>query len=124
MLFFFGCKQKKGSAKHTGIVWLDSIIKNSDSTYEKPYYRTDFVTAVYYINKKDSSICQVMKDSAGVIRQISMSKKNLRTFFAPYYENGQLQAEVNFDESGVITGLQRIILGMAGSKAPVPTHMD
>jgi len=103
-VFVISCKQQNGHSKKTAGAWLAPIIKNSDSTYEKPYYRTDFVTAVYYVNKKDSSICQVMKDSSGVIRQISMAKKNLRTFFAPYYANGQLQADINFDASGQYNG--------------------
>lgn len=103
-IFNFSCKQQSVHSKNSAPAWLDPIIKNSDSTYEKPYFRTDFVMAVYYINNKDSSICQVMKDSAGVIRQISISKKNIRSFFAPYYANGQLQADINFDAAGRYNG--------------------
>jgi antitoxin component YwqK of YwqJK toxin-antitoxin module len=69
--------------------WLNEIINESDSSYSKPYYRTDFVTAYYHINKKDSVLCQVMKDSSENIRQIIITKKKIRTFFAQYYPNGQ-----------------------------------
>ena len=79
---------------------LDSIVKHSDSSYTKPYYRTDFVTAVYYVNKKDSSICQLMKDSAGVIRQMIVTKKGVSTFFGQFFLNGQLQAKLPLDEFG------------------------
>jgi antitoxin component YwqK of YwqJK toxin-antitoxin module len=80
--------------------WLDSIIKASDSTYSKPYKRTDFATAVYYLNKKDSTVCQLMKDSADSIRQIIIAKNNIRTYFAQFYQNGQLQAYLPLDEFG------------------------
>lgn len=84
--------------------WVDSIIAISDSSYSKPYKRTDFVTAYYYVNKKDSSICQVMKDSAGVIRQIILSKQNARKYFASFYSNGQIEADLPLDEYGQFNG--------------------
>ena len=104
MLFIFSCTQQNGNAKILSTSLIDSIIKNSDSSYEKPYYRTDFVTAAYYINKKDSSVCQLMKDSAGIIRQIIIVKKDVRIFFASYYKNGQLQANLPLDEFGQYHG--------------------
>lgn len=101
---FLSCTQNSGdpktNAKTINRPWLDSIIKTSDSTYSKPYKRTDFVTAIFYINKKDSSVCQLMKDSADSIRQIIIAKNNIRTFFAQYYSNGNLQAELPLDEFG------------------------
>lgn len=84
--------------------WLDSIIKISDSSYSKPYKRTDFVTAFFYVNKKDSSVCEVMKDSAQTIRQVILAKKNIRRFFAGFYDNGQLQANLPLDEFGQYHG--------------------
>ena len=104
MLFIFSCTQQNGNAKILSTSLIDSIIKNSDSSYEKPYYRTDFVTAAYYINKKDSTVCQLMKDSAGIIRQIIIAKKDVRIFFASYYKNGQLQANLPLDEFGQYHG--------------------
>ena len=104
MLSIFSCTQQNRNAKILSTSLIDSIIKNSDSSYEKPYYRTDFVTAAYYINKKDSTVCQLMKDSAGIIRQIIIAKKDVRIFFASYYKNGQLQANLPLDEFGQYHG--------------------
>ena len=100
MITVFGCTQKNSNSNILASSFIDSIIKNSDSSYEKSYYRTDFVTASYYTNKKDSSVCQLMKDSAGKIRQIIIAKKNIRTFFAQYYPNGNLQADLPMDAFG------------------------
>lgn len=80
--------------------FLDSVISNSDSTYEKPYKRLDFVTAVYYINKIDSTVSQLMKDSAEKIRQFSIAKNNVRIYFVEFYPNGQVKADLRFDEFG------------------------
>lgn len=104
VLFVAGCTQKNTNAKILSNSFIDSIIKHSDSSYEKPYYRTDFVKAAYYCNKKDSTICQLMKDSAGIIRQIIIAKKDTRIFFGTYYKNGQLQADLPLDEFGQYHG--------------------
>ena len=103
-LFFFSCSQHNSNSKILAASFIDSIIKHSDSSYTKPYYRTDFVTAAYYLNKKDSTVCQVMKDSADKIRQIIISKKDTRIFFGSYYKNGQLQAHLPLDEFGQFHG--------------------
>jgi antitoxin component YwqK of YwqJK toxin-antitoxin module len=105
LFVFFGCTPQK--VKHPVKLdkpWLDSIIKNSDSSYTKPYFRTDFVTAGYYLNSKDSSLCQVMKDSAGIVRQVIIVRKEVRTFYGQYYTNGQLHAWLPFDDSGQYNG--------------------
>ena len=81
-------------------VWLNSIIKNSDSVFTKPYKRTDFVTATFYYNGKDSSICQVMKDSAGMVRQVLITNKNIRSHFSQYYPNGQLIENISLNKFG------------------------
>ncbi len=106
-IFLAACSSKQTTKQHTtklDINWLDSIIKNSDTSYTKPYFRTDFVTASYYFSKKDSSLCQVMKDSMGTIRQISIAAKNIRTFYGQYYNNGQLVAWLPFDAAGMYDG--------------------
>ena len=100
----FGCKLKNNNARLLPNIFIDSIAKHSDSSYEKPYYRTDFVTATYYLNKKDSTLCQVMKDSAGLVRQVIITKKDIRTFFGSYYKNGRAQAELPLDEFGQYHG--------------------
>jgi hypothetical protein len=103
-IIFVSCTQQKGHTSRLDRSWLDSIVKQSDSSYSKPYYRTDYVTAVYYINKKDATLCQLMKDSAGVIRQIIITKRDIRTFWGQYYANGQLQADLPLDELGQYHG--------------------
>lgn len=104
MFLFFSCIQQKSNAKILAGSFIDSIIKHSDSSYEKDYYRTDFVSANYYLNKKDSTLCQLIKDSAGKIRQIIISKKDTRIFFGSYYKNGQLQADLPLDAFGQYHG--------------------
>lgn len=104
VILFFSCAQHNSNSKKIDRAWLDSIVKHSDSTYIKPYYRTDFVTATYYLNKTDSTVCQVMKDSAGIIRQIVITKKEVRTFLGTYYKNGRLQAHLPLDEFGQYHG--------------------
>ena len=104
ILFITGCKPPNVNDKILANSFIDSIITKSDSSYTKPYYRTDFVTAAYYVNKKDSTICQLMKDSAGKIRQIIITKKDTRIFFGSYYKNGQLQAHLPLDEFGQFHG--------------------
>jgi len=99
-----GCTQHNSKSKILANSFIDSIIKHSDSSYQKPYYRTDFVTATYYLNKKDSTVCQLMKDSAGKIRQIIIAKKDTRIFYGSYYKNGQLQANFPFDAFGQYHG--------------------
>lgn len=101
---YFGCASEKKHPDKLDKAWLEAIIKHSDTTYTKPYFRTDFVTATYYVNRKDSSICQLMKDSAGIIRQVIVETKNIRTFFGQYYTNGQLQAWLPLDEFGQYHG--------------------
>jgi hypothetical protein len=109
-ILLYSCIEQK---KHTAVLpvkttvnkhWLDSIIAGSDSNSIKPYGRRDFVTAAAYFNKKDSVVCQVMRDSAAVVRQIIIAKKNVRLFFAQYYDNGQLQASLPLDALGQYDG--------------------
>ena len=94
----------KTAIKKIDTRFIDSIIKKSDSTYTKKYKRPDFVTADYYISKKDSTIAQVMRDSAKQIRQVISTRKNIRTHFAQYYENGQIMATLSFDTNGQYHG--------------------
>ena len=79
---------------------LDSISRQSDTMYVKPYKRTDFVTATYFISKKDSSVTQVMKDSTGKIRQVIIERKKRRIYAAEFYNNGQLMYTNTLDDYG------------------------
>ena len=86
---------------------IDSLKMTADTSYTRPYQRNkDFFTAEYYINRKDSIVSQLMKDSIENIRQVIIAKKdNQRIYFATYYANGQLESIYHFDSSGRYNGL-------------------
>ena len=89
--------------------WLDSIKKKSDTSWIKPYRNEEFVSAEYYVDKKDSIVTQLMKDSAGAIRQINIAKYDrVRLFFAEYFSNGQLKAELPLNKQGQYDGPGKI----------------
>ena len=85
--------------------WLDSIKQKSDTSWVKPYRNQEFVTAEYFVNKKESIVTQIMKDASDTIRQINISKyDNILLFFAEYYPNGQLKAGLSLDKEGKYNG--------------------
>jgi antitoxin component YwqK of YwqJK toxin-antitoxin module len=84
--------------------WLDSIKSKSDTSYVKKYRNEDFVIAEYFINRRDSTVSQIMKDSAGLIRQIIIARKKQRIFTSSYYPNGQIMVKGSFDDSGRFHG--------------------
>ena len=101
------CQSKVHSEKYkitVDIAMLDSVKKQSDSTYIKPYFTRDFATAEYFINRKDTTLTQVMKDKNSVIRQVIITKNNIRIFTAQYYSNGQLMAKYVLDKFGQYDG--------------------
>ena len=108
ILLLISCNQKKTTestaVKMVDMAWMDSIIKNSDSSYSRPYNRSDFVTAYYYTNTKLHTVCQVMKDAASSIRQIIISKNDVRIHYSKYYANDQLMAILPLDEYGQFNG--------------------
>jgi len=104
-LFFFGCNVKNSCQRITvdnGL--LDSVKKKMDTSYSKAYRSQEFATAEYYINEKDSTVCQLMRDTANQIRQVIIAKKEKKIFTAEYYANGQLKARLPFDNSGNLNG--------------------
>jgi hypothetical protein len=106
MLFSFGCGAGKKHPEKITVnqAMLDSVRAKSDTSYTKKYRNLDFVTADYIVNRKDSTVCQVMKDSTGMIRQVIIARKEVRMFTAEYYPNGQLQAALILDEHGLYDG--------------------
>ena len=108
VLFLTSCSQPgkndKAVKKTMDEKWLDSVIKKTDTSYTRLYKRADFATTEFYLDREDSSVCQLMKDSTGVIRQVIIAKKGTRTFFAQYYANGQRQADLPLDEFGQYDG--------------------
>jgi antitoxin component YwqK of YwqJK toxin-antitoxin module len=103
----FSCATKKNALQpmiSVNHIWLDSIRQTSDTFYVKKYGTKKFANATYYINKKEAFICQVMKDSSDSIRQIIITKNNIRNFFAEYYANGQLMSKLPLDSFGQYHG--------------------
>jgi antitoxin component YwqK of YwqJK toxin-antitoxin module len=108
VVFLSSCSGKQTANKLRIIVdkdMLDSIKDHSDSMYIKPYHRSDLVTAIYYLSKKDSSITQVMQDANSTIRQIVIEKNKRRVYAAEYYDNGQLMYKYHFDAYGQYDGV-------------------
>jgi antitoxin component YwqK of YwqJK toxin-antitoxin module len=107
-----GCKENTKIPKEVIKIekpWLDSIIKKSDTSWVKPYRNNYFVSAVYYVDKKDSIVSQLMKDSAGTIRQVSIAKYDkIRLHFSEYYANGQLMAKLPLDSNGKFHGPSKL----------------
>lgn len=103
-LFISSCasNEKKTQQPLTGVNYhlLDSIKGLADTTYAKKYGTIKFANAVYFINRKDSTVCQVMKDTADSIRQIIVTQKGKRSYFEEYYPNGQQVAFFQFDSLG------------------------
>lgn len=87
--------------------FLNSVIKRSDTSFIKKYKRPDFVIAEYYLSRKDSTELQIMRDSSKKVRQVILIDRNVRTLFAQYYENGQLQGDLSFDSFGQYNGLAK-----------------
>ncbi len=83
---------------------LDSISKETDSIYSRHYLAGRFTTTEYMVNSKDSTITQVIKDTAGVTRQVVIVKNKQRIYSAQYYANGQLKASYAFDKYGQYHG--------------------
>ena len=83
---------------------LDSVKKKSDTSYTKRYRNKEFAVAEYYINRKDTTVCQLMKDTTNQIRQIIIAKKDVKLYTAEYYSNGQLKAHLPLDEAGRVSG--------------------
>ena len=107
VFFLISCNTNQPATPQlTGVnyKWLDSVRQAADTTYTKKYGTIKFATAQYFISKKDSTLCQVMKDTAGIIRQVIVTKHNRRTIFAEYYANGQLMAQLPLDSFGQYHG--------------------
>lgn len=84
--------------------FLDSVMKASDTSYSKKYGTTRFNKAFYFVNTNDSTLCQVMKDTADSVRQVIITTKHIRSYYAEYYPNGQLIAKLPLDSMGQYDG--------------------
>ncbi len=106
----FSCNSKNSGKEVVKIrkQWLDSIIKKSDTSWTKPYRNKEYVMSDYYVDKKDSIVTQIMRDSLNTIRQILIAKYDMRRkFYGEYYSNGQLMALLPLDSMGRYNGEAR-----------------
>jgi antitoxin component YwqK of YwqJK toxin-antitoxin module len=106
-VLLFSCSSKKDALPtiaSVNSIWLDSIRQSADTFYVKKYGTLKFAKAEYYLDRKNAIICQVMKDTSDTIRQIIITKNNKRNFFAEYYANGQLMAQLPLDSFGQYHG--------------------
>ena len=106
-ILFFGCQSKRDTAQKMIRVdhqWLDSIKRSADTFYVKKYGTIKFDRAEYYLDKRNDILCQLMKDSLDSVRQVIITKNSKRSFFAEYYPNGQLMAQLLLDTFGQYHG--------------------
>jgi len=105
IVFIAGCNSKYECPKITvSKAMLDSVKQKADTSFSKKYRTEEFAQADYYVNRRDSTYCQIMKDTGGTIRQVIMAKKDIRFFTAEYFDNGQLKAKLPFDGNGKFDG--------------------
>jgi antitoxin component YwqK of YwqJK toxin-antitoxin module len=111
LVLLFSCAEQGNAGKEIvkiNMQWLDSVKSKSDTSWIQPYRNNEFVTAEYYVDRKDSIVTQIMKDSANTIRQIVIAKYDkVRLVFAEYYANGQLKAQLPLDKEGRYDGEAR-----------------
>ena len=111
LMLFYSCSENNKPVKEiikADTKWLDSIKNKSDTSWIKPYRNKDFAIAEYYVDRKDSIVTQLMKDSAGTIRQINIAKYDMvRLFFAEYYANGQSMGKLPLDSAGKYHGVAK-----------------
>ena len=102
--FIYGCQpaNSKIIAQKISVdsIMLDSMKAKADTFYSKRYPRTDLVLAEYYINRKDSTVTQLLKDNLGIIRQFIIEKNKVRLYTASFYANGQQMATYKLDNYG------------------------
>lgn len=108
LLVFFSCIDQAGHKNSVRIgvdnTLIDSLKNASDTNYSRGYPSNDFVKAEYYINHADTTLMQLMKDSNDSIRQVIITNKKDRVYFAQYYDNGQLMAAYKLDSFGQYDG--------------------
>lgn len=107
IVFVVSCKNKVITTKRVSYIdmkWIDSIVKNSDSSYTKNYYRKDIATAAYYISKRDSAMLEIMRDSSQNIKRFLLTHNQIMKRTAEFYDNGQLMVDVLFDDNGNAEG--------------------
>jgi len=107
IIILFSCKQSTLSDIEVikfNTKTIDSLKNTSDSIYTKILKRSDWYSADYYINMKDSITNRIFKDSIGNVVAFTEQKNGINIFAAEYYSNGQIIGKMQF-KNGEIDGL-------------------
>ena len=86
---------------------IDHLRRTSDTTYSEHVGRTDFYTVEYFVNRRDSVITKIFKDSIGNV--VAQNKaRNDKVFFAiEYFPNGQVMGKLPEKIDGEYSGIAR-----------------
>ena len=82
---------------------LDSIRKNSDTSYIRPI-NSSGSNIEQYLNLDEGIITKITKDTAGGIKEFVQFRSGKKIEYAEFYSNGQLKASVLFDSDGQLHG--------------------
>ena len=75
---------------------IDTLKQRSDTTYTEVKGRKDYYTIDHYINRKNNTTAQILKDSLGHVVGFNESKNGEMLFSGEYYKNGQLMGKTQF----------------------------
>ena len=75
---------------------IDTLTKDSDTSYTEFIGSEDLYSADYYITKSDSLVTKILKDSVGNVIGLNKSRKGEVFFAAEYYPNGQIIGKTDF----------------------------
>ena len=83
---------------------LDAIRSESDTGYTRVIGAAEFNMAEQYVDRGDSTISKIMKDTAGRVIAFVQFRNNIRITYQEYYSNGQLKARLPLNAEGEFDG--------------------
>jgi antitoxin component YwqK of YwqJK toxin-antitoxin module len=110
LFFLMSCGQTKLS--DIEIIKFDpktitDLKQTSDTIYTEHIGRTDFYTADYFVNRKDSIITKLFKDSIGNVVAYNKTKNDKVFFAIEYFPNGQARGKLPEKTNGEYNGQVR-----------------
>jgi hypothetical protein len=69
---------------------IDTLKQTSDTSWTEVLGRKDFYTVDHYMDRRDSIVSKIFKDSLGNVVAFNKAKNEKVFFAAEYYANGQL----------------------------------
>jgi hypothetical protein len=110
LVFVISCRNKmEGPVEVIRIdpSFIDSIRKESDTSYTRSIGAGEFYTAEQLLDREDSTITKILRDTAGRVTGMVQYRKGIRTFIGEYYINGQLKGKIPLDDKGQVHGEAR-----------------